>query len=156
SQDDVREAVAFGMPDARLGEVVAAAVVLRPGAVADERALQEFVAARLAGFKVPVRIVVTDRLARNSRGQLLPGRLATLHGLDAPLTPVERPPFVAPRTATESVLALMWEKVLAVEGIGVDDDFFALGGTSLLCSQLFEDVEAKFGHRYPLGTIVRA
>src|SRR5262249_18589755 len=84
SHDDVREAVAFGMPDARLGEVVAAAVVLRPDAVADERALQEFVAARLAGFKVPVRIVVTDHVARNRVGKLLRGSLAAHHGLDAP------------------------------------------------------------------------
>jgi phosphopantetheine binding protein len=44
--------------------------------------------------------------------------------------------LVAPRTATESVLAAVWGEVLGIEHVGVTDDFFALGGYSLVATQI--------------------
>lgn len=68
----VVEAAVFGVPDRVLGEVVGAAVRLRPGAVADAAALQAFVAARLVAHKVPVTIAFHDEpLPRNAAGKLL-------------------------------------------------------------------------------------
>jgi amino acid adenylation domain-containing protein/non-ribosomal peptide synthase protein (TIGR01720 family) len=50
--------------------------------------------------------------------------------------------YVAPRTATESVLAGLWSEVLGVERIGLVDDFFALGGYSLVATQIASRVRA--------------
>lgn len=58
----VAQAVAFAVPDERLGEEVAAAVVLHPNARADERALQHFVGARLADFKSRAASLSSKRL----------------------------------------------------------------------------------------------
>src|SRR5579883_261300 len=65
----VAEAIAFAMPDARLGEEVAAAVVLRPGSTADERELRAFAAQSLADFKLPRHIVFVEAIPRGPTGK---------------------------------------------------------------------------------------
>jgi long-chain acyl-CoA synthetase len=67
----VQEAAVFGRPDKALGEVVHAAVVLRPGASAAERELRAFAAERLAVFKQPRTIKILDRLPRNPSGKVV-------------------------------------------------------------------------------------
>ena len=61
----------FGVPDARWGQVPAAAVALRDGAAATPEELRQFAARRLARYKVPVAVYVTDELPRNAAGKLL-------------------------------------------------------------------------------------
>ena len=68
----VAENVVFGVPDQRLGEVVAACVVLNEHAAASEDELQAFVRERIAAYKVPERIWFrTDSLPRNANGKFL-------------------------------------------------------------------------------------
>ncbi len=68
----VTDAAMIGLPHKQLGEEPAAVVHLAPGETASEKELQEWVAARLAKFKVPVRIVFTeDVLPRNANGKIL-------------------------------------------------------------------------------------
>ena len=71
--DDVAEAAVFGIPDERLGEEVAAAVVvLHPGSTLDEDALRQFLAERIAKHKIPARIWFrTEQLPRNASGKFL-------------------------------------------------------------------------------------
>jgi long-chain acyl-CoA synthetase len=72
----VHEAAVFGLPHERLGEEVAAAVVLKPGATATEAELQELVGHRLASFKVPSRIELRGaQLPRNASGKILKRQL---------------------------------------------------------------------------------
>lgn len=66
----VLQALTFGMPSEKLGEEVAAAVVLREGTAATESELREFVAARLAPFKVPRRIVFLEEIPKGPTGKL--------------------------------------------------------------------------------------
>ncbi len=69
---DVAEAAVFGIPDERLGEDVAAAVVLRPGAEMSTADLQSFLAERIAKFKIPATIWFRDeQLPRNASGKFL-------------------------------------------------------------------------------------
>jgi long-chain acyl-CoA synthetase len=67
----VQEAAVFGRPDAALGEVVHAAVVLRPGQKLTERELKAFLLNRLAAFKQPRTIKFLDKLPRNPSGKVL-------------------------------------------------------------------------------------
>ena len=68
----VYEAAVFGIPHERLGEEVAAAIVVREGHELTVEELQAHVAARLAGFKVPSRVLVHDgQLPRNPAGKIL-------------------------------------------------------------------------------------
>ncbi|MGB8196314.1 MAG: class I adenylate-forming enzyme family protein [Acidimicrobiales bacterium] len=68
----VYEAAVFGLPDERLGEVVACAVMLKPGEALTEDELRAHLQARLANFKVPSRVAFTDTpLPRNAAGKFL-------------------------------------------------------------------------------------
>jgi acyl carrier protein len=68
---------------------------------------------------------------------------------DAPRAPEARPPlavaYVAPRDPREARVARIWEEVLAIAPIGVDDDFFDLGGASLQAIALIARVQRDFG-----------
>jgi long-chain acyl-CoA synthetase len=74
--EDVIDAAVVGLPDKVLGEEVGAIVQLRSGATVDEQALREHVSARLASFKVPVRIDIRDEpLPRNANGKIVKRQL---------------------------------------------------------------------------------
>ena len=74
----VTSSAVLGIPDARLGEAVVAAVQLAPGAEVTEDELRELCATELARYKVPERIVVVDELPRTEMGKVLRRRLRTL------------------------------------------------------------------------------
>jgi acyl-CoA synthetase (AMP-forming)/AMP-acid ligase II len=77
----VQQCVTFAVPHDKLGEDVAAAVVLREGAQADERALCDFVAQRLADFKVPRKILILPELPKGATGKIQRIGLAQKLGL---------------------------------------------------------------------------
>lgn len=77
----VSQVVTFGMPHDKLGEDVAAAVVLREGQVATERELRDFAASRLADFKVPRKILILSEIPKGATGKLQRIGLATKLGL---------------------------------------------------------------------------
>jgi acyl-CoA synthetase (AMP-forming)/AMP-acid ligase II len=77
----VSQVVCFAMPHPKLGEEVAAAVVLREGQPATERELQDFVAKRAADFKVPKRILILDEIPKGATGKLQRIGLAQKLGL---------------------------------------------------------------------------
>jgi acyl-CoA synthetase (AMP-forming)/AMP-acid ligase II len=77
----VAQVVCFGMPHAKLGEEVAAVVVLREGQAASERDLQTFVSARAADFKVPKKILFMEEIPKGATGKLQRIGLAAKLGL---------------------------------------------------------------------------
>jgi acyl-CoA synthetase (AMP-forming)/AMP-acid ligase II len=66
----VAQVVCFGIPHAKLGEEVGAAVVLREGMTATEKELREYTAIRLADFKVPRKILLMDEIPKGATGKL--------------------------------------------------------------------------------------
>ena len=77
----VAQVVCFGMPHPKLGEEVAAVVVLREGQLADERTLQAFVSQRAAEYKVPKKILFMDEIPKGATGKLQRIGLAAKLGL---------------------------------------------------------------------------
>ncbi len=77
----VAQVVTFAMPHAKLGEEVAAAVVLREGQSADEPEIRAFAAVRLADFKVPRRVVILAEIPKGATGKLQRIGLAQKLGL---------------------------------------------------------------------------
>ncbi len=79
----VAQVVTFAVPHDKLGEDVAAAVVLREGAVCDERELRDFVSARVADFKVPRKIIFLTEIPKGATGKLQRIGLAEKLGMTA-------------------------------------------------------------------------
>jgi len=77
----VRQVVVFAMPHDKLGEEVAAAIVLREGQSANEKELREFCSKRLAPFKVPRKIVFLEQIPLGATGKLQRIGLAEKLGL---------------------------------------------------------------------------
>ncbi len=137
----VSETAAFGVPHPTLGEDVAAAAVLIPGASVTEAELRRFVADRLADFKIPRRIIFMDSIPRGPTGKALRTKLAEqfLQGEAAlranqgdTLTPIEKK------------LEIIWKRILRIDEIGIRDDFFAAGGDSLGLTLLMAEIEFEF------------
>ncbi|HMD05514.1 MAG TPA: condensation domain-containing protein, partial [Candidatus Binatus sp.] len=150
----VAQAVAFAVPDHRLGEEIAAAVVLGPGHVASEIEIRNHAAQLIADYKVPHRIVFLDELPKGPTGKIQRIGLAAQLGLDsegdAAKVSGRSSEYVAPRTPTERILAEVWEQVLGVERIGVTDDFLALGGDSMLAALVIARIRAACNADLPV------
>jgi acyl-CoA synthetase (AMP-forming)/AMP-acid ligase II/acyl carrier protein len=141
----VAEAASFAVPHPRLGEDVAAAVVLRSGASVTARELSSFVGSRLSDFKVPRRIVFVDTIPRGPTTKVQRVGLAEKLGLCGREAAAASPPDVAPRGALEETIARIWREVLGVARVGALDDFFELGGHSLHATAVLTRVRAELG-----------
>lgn len=151
----VGQAVAFGMPDARLGEAVAAAIVLREGSSASEREILEFVALRLVGFKVPSKLIILDEIPKGGTGKVQRVGLAEKLGLRVDYGSDEEQVFTAPRTFVEETVAGMWSELLGVEKVGVHDDFLKMGGDSVIATQLVARLYETFEVEIPIFGVFR-
>jgi amino acid adenylation domain-containing protein/non-ribosomal peptide synthase protein (TIGR01720 family) len=134
----VAQAVTFAISHARLGEDLAAAVVLRQNAVATEHDIRLFAATRLAAFKVPQQVYIVEDLPKSPTGKLQRLGLAEKLGLTAPgqAQSTMQSDFSAVCTPLEELLAGLCAQVLDLEYVGIHDDFFQLGGDSILATQL--------------------
>jgi amino acid adenylation domain-containing protein len=131
-----------------VGYVVQAAGAVRP-TVPDLRAhLRD----RLPEYMIPVRWAFLEALPMTGSGKVDRGALPD----PAPATGVAEGPYVAPRDATEELLAQLWCEVLGVERIGVTDDFFTLGGHSLLATRVLAGIRGAFAVDLPLRRLFEA
>jgi acyl-CoA synthetase (AMP-forming)/AMP-acid ligase II/aryl carrier-like protein len=142
----VAQAVTFAIPHPSLGEEVAAALVLRPGASATEDEIREFVAQRLAYFKVPARVLFLDEIPKGPTGKLQRIRLAETLGQvgGTPSCPATETQVKPPTGDVETILARIWADVLRLERVGVDQNFLVLGGDSILATRIVARVADRF------------
>ena len=106
-----------------------ACVATRDGSDADIDALREFAAERLPDYMLPQQFVVLDALPRSAAGKI---DRAALRARDWRTPAPADGGLQAPRGEAESILARIWAEVLGIDEVGVDEDFFELGGDSLL------------------------
>ncbi|WP_370963939.1 non-ribosomal peptide synthase/polyketide synthase [Amycolatopsis sp. cg9] len=99
------------------------------GAVPGTTALREFLARSLPAHMVPAVFVPLEKLPLNANGKL------DQRALPEPGARTETR-YVAPRTDVETTLAAVWSAVLGVDRVGVEDNFFGLGGDSILSIQV--------------------
>ncbi|MBR0728819.1 non-ribosomal peptide synthetase [Bradyrhizobium japonicum] len=139
SHPAVLEAGVFAVPHQKLGENVAAVVVLRPNSEATPDQLRQFARKRLAAYKVPSLIRGVAALPKGASGKVKRNALADLiatpeHGDEAQL----------PRNALETQLAGIWAGLLELPQVGIDQDVFALGADSLAATQMRSRLRERF------------
>jgi oxalate---CoA ligase len=143
---EVQQAVAFALPHPSLGEDLAAAVVLAPGSIQTPETLRDYLFSTIAPFKVPSQILILPSIPKGPTGKLQ--RIGLAQQLAEPL----KLNYVAPRNPTESAIAKIIAEVLDIQGIGVEDNFFAIGGDSLKGTQVMSRLETFFN--LPLSNVL--
>ncbi|MEA2828664.1 MAG: hypothetical protein QOG43_3103 [Actinomycetota bacterium] len=122
-----------------------------PGATPSGPELRKLIAAKLPSYMVPTAVVVLDTFPLTPNGKIdrkaLPAPESVARADDERL---------APRTALEVRLKALWEDVLGVAPIGITEDFFELGVTSITAARLFARIEAELGADLPLGSVFEA
>ncbi|HZU46915.1 MAG TPA: amino acid adenylation domain-containing protein, partial [Mycobacterium sp.] len=111
-------------------------------------AVRQWLSARLPEYMVPAQIVALDEFPLTSSGKL------DHKALPAPL--FAGAPFRAPQTQTEKVVAEVFAEVLAVDRVGLDDDFFALGGDSLIATRVSARLQLALGREVPVRYLFAA
>ncbi|HTL18654.1 MAG TPA: amino acid adenylation domain-containing protein, partial [Patescibacteria group bacterium] len=114
--------------------------------------LRSFLLKQLPGYMIPSAFVRIDSLPLTPNGKVdrraLPVPDQTRPKLDRQ--------YCAPRDATESQLVSIWETVLGVRPIGIQDKFFDLGGHSMLAVRVIAQIEKAFGRKLRLATLFQA
>jgi len=158
----VAEACVFGIPDPMAGEAVAVAVRLAEGKSATALSLQTWCSQRLRRAAVPEHWFFVPEIPRTARGKVSRDVVRRTLTQDSEVhilrSKSERSATanIAITTDTERELLGLWEEILGVEALGVEDDYFALGGTSLMAARLFAEISRRFGIKLPMSTILEA
>ncbi|MCC5650789.1 amino acid adenylation domain-containing protein [Nostoc sp. XA013] len=111
--------------------------------------LRQFLKEKLPEYMRPKAFVILDSLPLTANGKV--DRYA-LKALNSQSRSIDKA-FTAPRTATESTLAKIWAEVLNVENVGIQDNFFDLGGNSLLAIRLLDQINKQFERDLPLSNL---
>ncbi|GAA2410471.1 hypothetical protein GCM10010191_19200 [Actinomadura vinacea] len=128
---------------------------ITPGMESDD-ALKAF---ELALSALPLEHVAVATAPPGGLFQLMSGRrrVPDEDGPPAPSAMTARPDlptsYQAPRTELETRVTAVWETVLGIEGIGVHDDFFDLGGHSIIALDIVQHCEESFGTEVPVQTL---
>lgn len=139
SHPAVLEAGVFPIPHPKLGENVAAVVVLRPNSEATSDQLRQFARKRLAAYKLPSLIRSVAALPKGASGKVKRNALAELIA-----TTKDGDEIRLPRNALETQLAEIWANLLELPQVGVDQDVFALGADSLAATQMRSRLRERF------------
>jgi amino acid adenylation domain-containing protein len=114
--------------------------------------LRRELAGRLPAYMIPAAFMMLDSFPVAPNGKVNRGAL--------PLSGSSRPelenPFVAPSNSIEQKIAQIWSELLRIDTIGIHDDFFDLGGDSLLAVQLTVAIQKSFGRQLLPAVIFQA
>jgi amino acid adenylation domain-containing protein len=131
------------------GKRLVAYVVPQDGIAIDRQQLRDYLKERLPDYMMPSAFMMLDALPLTPNGKVAHDALPA----PASDTSTEPEAFVAPRDSLELQLVQIWEEVLNVRPIGVTDNFFDIGGHSLLAVRLMALIQERFGQELPLSTL---
>jgi amino acid adenylation domain-containing protein len=157
------EAALLGIAGVREGSVVCvqhsdgersltAYVVPEPTRTINLRRLRASLSDTLPSYMVPAKFVICDALPMTSNGKIDRLRLGALERTTAE---GERR-YVKPANARECQLVAVWEELLGMSPISVTENFFDIGGNSLLAARMLDAVERDCGKRFPLAVLTGA
>lgn len=120
------------------------------GGVLDERELRAHLRGRLPEYMLPSALVILERFP------LLPSGKIDRRALPEPAEQASGTEFLGPRDPLELQVQLLFERVLRRVPIGINVNFFELGGDSLQALELLVEIERATGKQLPLGTLYQS
>ena len=148
----VRQVLAMAIADDGGQKRIVAYVVPETGASVTPASLEAELRDKCPEYMVPSAFVILDTMPLTAGGKV--DRRALPEPDAASVVTSEE--HIAPRNETEGILAAQWAQVLKVERVGVHDDFFRLGGHSLMATILIARIRKLFGVDLPLESFFRA
>lgn len=155
SHNGIEESVVFAIPHPLLGEDVVAAVLLKPQHAYHQNELKRYMSRLLSPHKIPQRILVVESFPRSENGKILRQQVVawakrTIEETQASFTS-------SSLSREETYVQQYFSRVLKKDTIDVDEDFFALGGTSLdiaafvseMSDELGEEIKGRSLVEYP-------
>ncbi|MGL5194112.1 MAG: thioesterase domain-containing protein, partial [Chroococcales cyanobacterium] len=108
--------------------------------------LQSFLGRMLPGYMIPQELILLDSLPMNDRGKLDPTQLPS---------PETRTPgqFIPPGNPSEAALAQIWATLLKCDRVSMNDNFFDVGGDSLLAVRLLTQINQQFQQQLPVSKL---
>jgi len=149
---EVEEAAVVAYKDRRGDDILAAYVVLAEDTSSSTRIIRKKLAMKLPEYMIPSAFHILDKLPRTPTGKVSLSELP----LKIQAQQDNKKGFVAPRDEVEIKLAGIWSSILGYEKISIADDFFDLGGQSLLAMRLFLEIDREFGRKLPISSLFRA
>jgi amino acid adenylation domain-containing protein len=150
----VRECVVIAQQRGGRDKQLVAYVVLHPGARVDRAALVAHLEQQVAAAMVPSSFVFLDALPLLPSGKIDRKALPLPAGDEAPAH--AEIAETEPETEIERKIAALWQTLLDAPRVGLDDDFFALGGHSLIAIQLISRLRTELGVEVAVKTIFNA
>ncbi len=93
--------------------------------------LREYLSLKLPYYMIPAKFIMVDNIPRTSSGKI-DNKVLEI----STETPLKETNYAAPENETEKILVKIWEEALGIEKIGINDDFFELGGDSIKAIQI--------------------
>jgi amino acid adenylation domain-containing protein len=143
---DVHDAVVVVAETAHRDRALAAYVTMMAGTTTTASEVQRFIAQRLPGYCVPSTLTVVESFPLTATGKIDRKALSLMVQ-----PPQHQMRMAMGRTPTEERLAAIWQEVLGVPAVGVTDNFFDLGGDSLIATRVQMRVESQLGTRVRLS-----
>jgi amino acid adenylation domain-containing protein len=143
SDPAIRQAVVAALKDAQGDKRLVAYVVCADGSVPDLKTLRELLKERLPDYMIPSALVVLKALPLTLNGKVDRKALPV---------PERHPDHVTSQTPTEEAITEIWTEVLGTNSVGLQDDFFDLGGTSLGLISVVMRMSERFA--LPLDTSI--
>jgi len=139
----IEEAVVFALPHPVLGEDIAAAVIFKPHHTYHENEIKRYMSTLVSPHKIPQKIIAVTDFPRSENGKVIRHKLLELLREDI-LTSSSLSSAISVKEE-EAYVKRHFEEILKKEGIAVNEDFFALGGTSLDVAALISLIGEELG-----------
>ena len=145
---EVGQAAVIARDNGASGKEIVAYVAPANGTMPEESALRQVLSERLPAYMMPSAFVALEALPLTPNGKL------NRRALPAPQRQTQT--YRAPRTKEEEILCGLFAKALSLERVGIEDDFFALGGHSLMAMRLISRIQKLLGVELSIGTFFQA
>ena len=145
----IKENAVVVRTDEQSEKVLVAYCVIDNGTALNETELRQFLKEKLPDYMVPSAIVLMKKLPLTANNKVDRKALPEPTNLSASVSQ----DYVEPTTETEKKLAEIWSSILKIEKVGILDNFFEIGGHSMIAVNMIIRIEKEFGIRLPLATL---
>jgi amino acid adenylation domain-containing protein len=149
--DRVQDLIVIAKDDPLGNKSLIAYVVAKPETELTTNQLRSFLKENLPDYMIPAAFVVMDKLPLTANGKVDKKALPSPEEMRSQIAD----DYVMPQTDAERLIASVWQEVLQINNVGIYDNFFEIGGNSLLLVQAYSKLQNLFGSQVSIVVLFR-